>query len=242
MASRADLRIFNTAAELFEAAAKEFVARANTAIQSSGKFTVALSGGSTPRSLYQLLASGSIPNIPWEKIYFFFGDERNVPPEDAESNYRMAREALLYKVPEENVFRVRAEQDAQAAALEYEQTLRDFFKLKPAEFPRFDLVLLGLGPDGHTASLFPDSAALNESTKLVVANWVEKFKTNRITFTYPLINRAACVVFLVAGADKARVLHEVLDNDKAGLPSQRVRPVEGELIWMADEAAASQLA
>ncbi len=155
------------------------------------------------------------PSIPWDKIYFFWGDERHVPPDDAESNYRMANEALLSKVPVPpgNVFRIHSEEkDASIAASQYEQTLQQFFHLAPGDFPRFDLIYLGLGPDGHAASLFPDSAALNERRRLVVANWVEKFKTDRITFTFPVLNAAACVVFLASGPDKAAIVHQVLEN------------------------------
>jgi 6-phosphogluconolactonase len=237
-----ELRIYDTPNDLFQAAVADFVSRANAAILSHGKFTVALSGGSTPKSLYQLLASGSIPNIPWGKIYLFFGDERNVPPDHAESNYRMAKAALLFQVPEENVFRIPAEKDAATAAREYEHTLQTFFKLQPGQFPRFDLIYLGLGPDGHTASLFPGTVALAENKRLVVDNWVEKFKTYRITLTYPVLNHAACVTFLACGADKAPMLREVLDNKNADLPSQRVQPAAGELIWMVDKAATSGLA
>lgn len=241
MPSRPDLRIFSTPADAFRAAAADFVARARTAIERNGTFSVALSGGSTPKSLYQLLASGSIPGIPWDKIYLFFGDERNVPPDHTDSNYRMAKEALLFKVPAQNVFRIPAEKDAATAAHEYEQTLQSFFKLQPGQFPRFDLIYLGLGPDGHTASLFPGTAALTENNRLVVENWVEKLKTSRITLTYPVLNHAACVTFLACGADKAPMLREVLANKNADLPSQRVRPVDGQLIWMVDKAAASGL-
>jgi 6-phosphogluconolactonase len=242
MPSSPDIRILATPTDLFHAAATEFTALASDAVQKRGRFSVALSGGSTPKSLYQLLASGAFPSFPWDKTYFFFGDERHVPPDDPESNYRMANEAMLSKATAANVFRVPAEmKDADAAASVYEQTLRVFFKLGPDEFPHFDLILLGLGPDGHTASLFPGSAALNENKKLVVANWVEKFKTHRITFTYPVLNNAACVMFLAAGADKASILHEVLENAQADLPSQRVHPAHGNLIWMVDQAAAAGL-
>lgn len=243
MALKPEIRILNTPAELFQAAATEFAALAVQAVQSNGRFTVALSGGSTPKSLYALLASGSVPNIPWDKIFFFFGDERFVPPDHPDSNYRMARETGLFsKVPEDHVFRLHAEEkDPETAALEYEQTLRKFFGLQPGQFPRFDLVFLGLGPDGHTASLFPGTAALNETSRLVVANWVEKFRTYRLTLTLPVLDHAASVVFLVSGADKASIVHEVLQNENANLPSQKVRPVDGRLLWLLDGAAASDL-
>jgi len=231
-----------TAAALFEAAAADFSARAAQAVQAKGRFTVALSGGSTPKALYSLLATKS--TIPWDKVCFFWGDERYVPPDHPESNYRMANEALLSKVPvrPENVFRIHAEEkDAAAAALQYEQALKDSFHLAPGQFPRFDLILLGTGPDGHTASLFPGTAALNESQRLVVANWVPKFNTHRITFTYPVLNAAACVIFLASGPDKAAILHQVLENSNADLPAQKVQPTDGQLIWLLDQAAAGAL-
>jgi 6-phosphogluconolactonase len=243
MPAQPEIRIVNTPAELFQAAATEFTTLALQAVQSRGRFSVALSGGSTPKTLYALLASGSLPNIPWEKIFFFFGDERFVPPDHPDSNYRMAREAGLFaKVPDDHVFRLRTEEkDADTAALQYEQTVQRFFGLQPGEFPRFDLVFLGLGPDGHTASLFPGTAALNEKSRLVVANWVDKFQTYRITLTLPVLNRAACVLFLISGADKANIVREVLKNANANLPSQKVRPADGRLLWLLDRGAASGL-
>jgi 6-phosphogluconolactonase len=242
MPAQPDIRLLKTATDLFEAAATEFTAQASAAVRANGRFTVALSGGSTPRTLYSLLATKS--GIPWDQIYVFWGDERHVPPDQPESNYRMANQALLSKVPvhPENIFRIHSEEkDAAAAALQYEHTLRDFFHLSPGQFPRFDLIFLGVGPDGHTASLFPDTAALSEETRLVVANWVPKFNAYRITFTFPVLNAAACVIFLSSGADKAPILHEVLDNSRAGLPSQLVHPVNGKLIWLVDEPAARTL-
>jgi 6-phosphogluconolactonase len=242
MPAQPEIRILKTAAELFEAAATEFAARASQAVQARGRFTVALSGGSTPKALYSLLASK--PDIPWDKIYFFWGDERHVPPDHPDSNYRMTSEALLSKVPvrQENIFRIHAEEkDAPAAALQYEQALQDFFHLSPGQFPRFDLVLLGIGTDGHTASLFPGTAALNETQRLVVANWVPKLSAHRLTFTFPVLNAAACVIFLASGPDKAAILHQVLENSSADLPSQRVHPSNGELLWLIDGPAATAL-
>ena len=241
MLNEADIRILNTPQELFQAAAAEFIALASTAIRDHEKFSVALSGGSTPKSLYSVLAKAT---LSWEKIFFFWSDERHVPPDHPDSNYRMAKEALLSKVPvpPENIFRVRAEEkDANVVARDYEEALRSFFRLRPGEFPRFDLILLGLGPDGHTASLFPNTPALNETKRLVVANWVEKFKTNRITFTYPVLNYAACVIFLVSGGDKSEIVREVLENPGADLPSQKVHPANGRLLWLLDKDAASKL-
>jgi 6-phosphogluconolactonase len=243
MNSSPNLRVLPDRAALFQAAADEFVRQANAAIASKGRFTVALAGGSTPKGLYSLLATNYA--LPWDKIYFFFGDERHVPPDDPQSNYRMAREALLSKVPipAQNIFRVPAENpDAAQAAQTYEATLRQFFQ--PAEaFPRFDLILLGMGPDGHTASLFPDSKALQEKSRWVVSNWVEKFKTDRITLTLPVLNNAAVVMFLAAGEDKTETLKEVLQGTKPGeqFPSKLIRPANGQLIWLADKAAAAAL-
>lgn len=181
----------------------------------------------------------------WSRVFLFFGDERHVPPDDPESNFRMVKESLLTNVPipPENVFRVKTENpDAAAAALEYEGELRKFFEVKPSEFPRFDLILLGMGPDGHTASLFPGSDALSEQTRLVVANWVAKFNTHRITFTFPVLNRAGEVMFMASGADKADMLHRVLEvKTPPSLPAQNVQPSDGKLLWMIDEAAASKL-
>ena len=247
MTASADIRVLTTPQELSQAAAEEVVIAANDAVQQRGRFTIALSGGSTPKSLYTLLASNARATLPWPQMFFFWGDERHVPPGDAESNYRMADETMLSKIPvaASNVFRIPAEQeDAGAAALAYEQTMKEFFDLPAAEFPRFDLVLLGMGPDGHTASLFPDTAALQETSRWFVANWVEKFKTTRLTLTLPVLNAARRVAFLVSGSEKSAVLHEVLEgngpDDK--YPAKLVRPTEGKLIWFLDRAAASGLA
>lgn len=242
----AEIRTLTTPQELFAAAAEEIVNAANQAVAERGRFTIALSGGSTPKSLYTLLAINARSTLPWDRTFFFWGDERHVPPTDIESNYRMADESMLSKVsvPAGNVFRVAAENpDAGAAAAAYEQTLRKFFASPEAEIPRFDLILLGIGPDGHTASLFPGTAALQEKSRLVVSNWVEKFKTDRITFTLPLLNAARRIAFLVSGTDKAPALHAILETDASGeqYPAKLVRPVEGKLIWFVDRAAASGL-
>jgi len=241
-----ELRILTTPQELFAAAAEEVVCAAQDAVAQRGRFTIALSGGSTPRSLNTLLATNARTSLPWDRVFFFWGDERHVPPTDSESNYRMAEETLLSKIPvaPANVFRIPAENPhASAAAEAYEQTLRTFFTLEPGQFPCFDLILLGMGPDGHTASLFPETAALQEKSRLVVANWVEKFKTDRITLTLPVLNAARSVAFLVSGVDKAAALHEVLETDVPGeqYPSKLVRPSDGRLIWLVDRAAASEL-
>jgi 6-phosphogluconolactonase len=241
-----DLRRLTTPQDLFQAAADEVIRAATDAVAQRGRFTIALSGGSTPRNLYTLIAANASAGLPWDQMFFFWGDERHVPPDDPDSNYRMAKESLLSKipVPPANIFRIPAENpDAAAAAEIYEQTLRKFFAVAPGEFPRFDLILLGMGPDGHAASLFPETAALQEKSRLVVANWVEKLGTSRITFTLPLLNAARRVAFLVSGTDKAAALHEVLEGNAPAdkYPSKLVQPTEGKLIWFVDRAAASEL-
>src|SRR5215470_3225981 len=212
-----NLTVVADASALYRAAAAEFSRCAREAIASRGRFAVALSGGNTPRGVYSLLAAEQTNVLPWNQIYVFLGDERHVPPDHPDSNYRMANETLFSKVPipPQNVFRVPAELPAPAAADEYERSLRSFFNLGPGSWPSFDLILLGLGDDGHTASLFPGSAALQETSRLVVANWVEKFQSFRITFTYPVLNRAAEVLFLVSGEGKAQILKSVLAPSEA---------------------------
>lgn len=246
MKSKPELCRLTTPQDLFQAAAEEVISSAKEAVAQRRRFTIALSGGSTPKGLYTLLAANAGSSLPWAQMFFFFGDERHVPPQSAESNYRMVNESLFSRVaiPPENIFRVPAENPNPAAvAEEYEQTLRKFFALKPGEIPQFDVILLGMGPDGHTASLFPETAALQEKSKLVVANWVEKLKTSRITFTLPLLNAARNVFFLVSGSDKAPALHEVLEGNEPGeqYPSKLVSPSGGRLIWFVDRAAASEL-
>jgi 6-phosphogluconolactonase len=234
------------ATALYRAAADEFRRCAHESIHERGRFCVALSGGSTPRGVYSLLAndqSNPHTQLPWDKVFIFFGDERHVPPDHPDSNYRMASESLLSKVPvpPQNVFRVFAELDANEAAQKYEDQLRSFFGLRLNDCPRFDLIMLGLGPDGHTASLFPDSKALDENVRLVVANWVEKFQQYRITFTFPVLNHAAEVMFLVAGGDKAQILKDVLNPETSQFPAQKVLPENGKLLWLLDQDAASLL-
>jgi 6-phosphogluconolactonase len=244
--SSAEIRTLTTPQELFAAAAEEVVRAANEAVAQRGRFTIALAGGSTPKSLYNLLATNARTALPWDRMFFFWGDERHVPPTDSDSNYRMADEAMLAKipVPAANVFRMKTENpEAEAVAEDYEETLRKFFQLEPGQLPTFDLILLGMGPDGHTASLFPGTAALQEKSRLVLANWVEKMKTYRITLTLPVLNAARCVIFLVSGTDKAPALHAVLEEDVSGeqYPAKLVRPTQGKVIWLVDRAAASSL-
>jgi 6-phosphogluconolactonase len=240
------VRRLATPQQLFQAAAEEVIGAAKEAVAHRGRFTIALSGGSTPQNLFKLIAANAAGTLPWDKVFVFWGDERHVPPDDPDSNYRMAKESLLSKlpIPAGNIFRIPAEgEDAKAVADAYAQTLKNFFALKADELPQFDLILLGMGPDGHTASLFPETAALQEKSRLVVANWVEKLKTSRITFTLPVLNAARAVMFLVSGADKAPVLREVLEGDAPGekYPSKLVQPSNGKLLWLVDRAASSQL-
>ena len=246
MSAPIELRRLTTPQDLFQAAAEEVIRSATDAVAQRGRFTIALSGGSTPRNLYTLIAANASATLPWDQMFFFWGDERHVPQDSPDSNYRMAQEALLSKVPvpPANIFPVPAENpDAAQAAEIYEQTLRKFFAVAPGEFPRFDLILLGMGPDGHTASLFPETPALQEKSRLVVANWVEKLGSSRITFTLPLLNAARRVAFLVSGTDKAAALHEVLEGSAPSekYPSRLVQPSEGKVIWFVDRAAASEL-
>lgn len=246
MSSSREIRTLTTPQELFAAAAEEVVHAANEAVAQRGRFTIALAGGSTPKSLYNLVATNARTTLPWDRMFFFWGDERHVPPIDPESNYRMAEEAMLSKVPVPpgNVFRIKTENpEAAAAAEDYEKAIRKFFGLEPGQFPRFDLILLGMGPDGHTASLFPGTTALQEKSRLVVANWVEKMKTHRITLTLPVLNAARCVTFLVSGTDKAPALKAVLEENVPAeqYPAKLIKPSDGKLIWLIDRAAASQL-
>lgn len=246
MSYSAEIRTLTTPQELFEAAAEEVLRDASDAVKERGRFTIALSGGSTPKALFNLLATNARNSLPWDRMFFFWGDERHVPPTDPESNYKMANEAMLSKVPVPagNVFRVPAENpDAATAAQDYEKTLRKFFQLEAAGVPQFDLILLGMGPDGHTASLFPGTSALREKARLVVATWVEKLKTNRLSFTLPVLNAARRVAFLVSGTDKAPALKAVLEENVPGeqYPAKLVHPAPGRLIWFVDRAAASGL-
>jgi 6-phosphogluconolactonase len=244
----AELKVFDDAEELTRAAAEEIASRAEAAIAAiaeQGRFTIALSGGSTPKPVYRRLAEEPYRSrIAWDRVHVFWGDERHVPPDHADSNFGMAHDELLSKVPlpAGNIHRVRAEKpDAERAAHEYEWTLRSAFNLDEGQVPRFDLVLLGLGPDGHTASLFPGSDAVRERTRLVVAPWVKS--SFRITMTLPVLNRAACALFVVSGEEKAEALRSVLEGDLQPdrFPAQAVRLDDGRLLYFADRAAARLL-
>ncbi len=241
-----EIVVCSDAEELNRRTAEQFVRLATKSVAATGRFTVALSGGSTPKALYSLLAGQTFqPLLPWPRVYFFWGDERCVPPDHPESNYGMARVTMLDKVPvpTENVYPVPTEEgNAQRVAAEYEGILSTFFDLNEGQQPRFDLILLGMGEDGHTASLFPGTAALQE-TGTVTANPIQKLETHRITLTIPAINQASHIVFLVSGSSKASVLKEVLEGpyEPTRLPSQSIQPVEGTLLFLVDRAAASEL-
>jgi len=247
--SQESRQVYPDADALAMAGAVEVARLARQSVAEHGIFTLALAGGSTPRKLYTLLGTDpTFRDFPWEHTHLFFGDERHVPPTHIDSNYLMVSSTLLASklVPAAHVHRVRAElPDANMSALDYDVEVHSFFTegIRSGGFPRFDAILLGMGPDGHTASLFPDSKALEEKERWVVANWVEKFKSARITFTFPVLNTARTILLLVAGADKADMLHSVLvANRNAEIyPVQRVRPMDGDKIWLLDRAAAARL-
>jgi 6-phosphogluconolactonase len=241
-------QVWPTAAEMALASARLFATRVEQAAAARGVARIAISGGSTPQATFKLLADPAQPflaTVPWDKLQLFWVDERCVPPEHPESNYGVCRELLLSKapIPESNVFRMQGELDPEEAASRYESTLRNIMKLEGAESPAFDLVVLGMGPDGHTASLFPETEALHELGRLVVANHVPQKDTWRITLTWPVINQAAEVGFEVEGREKTDILAEVLTGprDPERLPSQLIRPANGKLLFLLDEDAAAKL-
>ena len=224
-------------------AAQYFVEMTGEAVAGRGRARIAISGGNTPKAAFQLLADPNQPwrsRMPWDNLDLYWVDERAVPPQAAESNYRMTREALLDRVPlrPEQIHRIEGELEPELAAARYETELRNTFRLEGAETPRFDLVALGMGEDGHTASLFPHTEAIHE-----VTNHVPQKDTGRITLTWPVIDHASSVFFLIAGEDKAAVLKEVLmgPHDPERLPSQLIWPVSGILTLILDKAAAALL-
>lgn len=249
VSSRGRLNILDDSTILAEEVAERFLTLALGFMAEKSSFTVALAGGITPRLLYQKLSEDKYAEkVPWGKTYLFFGDERCVAHTDPESNYLLVKNTLASKVaiPTVNVHRLEGQDtDPEEAAHEYENTIRQFFQSNPGEFPSFDLMLLGLGPDGHTASLFPGTAALKETERTCVANYVEKFGHHRITLTYPVINNAKNVFFLVTGASKADIVKDVLQGEDGRFPAQFVHPKKteggGNLEWFLDKAAASKL-
>ena len=243
-----NIQIVADAEAMSKAAAETLVEHIRDTLKTRDAYSIVLSGGSTPRRLYALLANDALirDQIPWDRVHFFWGDERHVPPDHPDSNYRMANAALLSNapIPAANIHRIRAEDaDAEKAAAAYAHEIRRFFKIDTGQMPRFDCVLLGMGTDGHTASLFPGTAALEETRRLVVANWVEKFQSYRITLTVPVFNNATRIIFLISGQQKANMLKSVLAHGQVSdtYPIQRIRPKQGQCIWLIDTSAAGQL-
>jgi len=247
--------VANRSAELFAngteiacRVAADVVRIANEAAVARGVFSIALSGGSTPKTLYTLLAEHpSLRNsVPWDKMKVFFGDERHVGPGHADSNFQMAYDAMLSKAPlkPEQIHRIKGEcADTAQAARDYEDVIRREFNLQAGAFPRFDLILLGMGSEGHTLSLFPGTRALHDTEHIVTRNWVGKLFTERITFTARTANDARNIIFMIAGADKACALKGVLEGpyEPDQLPSQMIQPTNGTLSWLVDQAAGSML-
>lgn len=238
------LRIFKDKNELSEAAAELFLNAALNAVKNKGRFTVALTGGSSPVLLHDLLSKEPYASqVPWDKTFVFWGDERFVPLTDERSNAKMAFETLLNKVPvpENQVYPMWEDgMDAETFAAKYEQIIKDHFGKNPYEF---DLILLGMGDDGHTASLFPGTEVLNEKEKIVMGYYLTPQSMYRITLTSPIINSAKQICFLTFGANKAKALYEVLEGERNSVqyPSQLIHAKNGEVIWMVDEAAAALL-
>jgi 6-phosphogluconolactonase len=240
------VEIFRTPDEMAKAVANRFAARAIEAVSARGRFTASLGGGKTPVALYTLLAKAPfVSQIPWARVHLFWGDERCVPPDHPDSNYRMIREFLLdhVPIPPANVLRMPGEMDPAEAAARYEERLREFFVTHGDGFPVLDFILLGLGEDGHTASLFPGTRSIREPARWVVGHYVDAQKGWRITLTPPVINAARMVAFIVAGAGKAAVMKEILEGPfrPDTLPAQIVRPAGGDLVWMLDREAAALL-
>ena len=240
---RFEARVLPGLPALAEEAARQFQWAAKESIAARGAFRVALSGGSTPCSLHERLTKEPFRRgIDWKRTLFFFGDERCVPPDSVRSNYRMARRTLFEPlgIREERTFRIRGEDPPKRAADEYARILEEQF---PGERrPRFDLVLLGLGPDGHTASLFPRTRALSVRDRSVAANWIPQVRSWRITLTYPALNAAARVIFLVSGAEKAATVAAIIGKQSpSAFPAARVRPRRGSLLWLLDEEAGAYL-
>lgn len=244
MASRSihlSLHIHKDPAAMAERAAHLFAAACEEAINERGHFRVAISGGHTPVPLFQLLTKPDwADRLPWDKISIFWVDERCVGPDNPESNYGVARRELLSRVPATRYYRMRGDQEPEKAAADYERLLKEEFNLTRGELPRFDMMLLGMGPDGHTASLFPGSPALAETKRLVTEVYVPEKKEDRITLTLPVINNSRCCLYLVSGAEKRAALGDVLNLlSEPVLPAQKVRPGAGDLVWIVDKAAAT---
>ena|SRR3982074_798954 len=247
-APQREIRIFKDSAAIARRAAEIFLETAQSAVDRSGIFSVALAGGSTPKLLYSLLATdpGFSSKLPWDKMQLFFGDERHVGPDDPQSNFKMAFDTMISKAPlkSEQVHRMKGEYpDTEQAAREYEQVLSAQFQLKDGQLPRFNLVLVGMGDEGHCLSLFPGTRALHAEGRTVVRNWVGKLYAERITITAPAANNAAMILFTVTGKEKALALKAVLEGpyEPDQLPSQLLQPTNGKLLWFVDEAAGNML-
>jgi len=243
-----EYRVYDGPDALARAAAEHFLEQSQKIVVAKGKVRIAVSGGSTPKRTFELLANPKekfLQAMPWGQIELFFVDERTVPPTDKDSNYRMTREAMLNSVPlkSEQVFRIEGELSPEEAAAHYESTIRNQFKLEGAEVPRFDVLALGMGDDGHTASIFPHTAAIHELGRIAYANQVPQKDTWRVTLTWPVIIESGDVFFLIGGKDKADPLHRVLQGpyDPETLPSQLIQPKNGKLLFLLDKDAASLL-
>lgn len=234
------IKVYNSADDLFKNSAELIAGLLTSFISLYRKCSLVLSGGSTPEKLYDLLSENYKNKIDWEKVFIFWGDERCVPPGDDESNYKSAKEHLLDKVniPQENIFRIHAEENPERAAEEYERKIREYFKNSEV---CFDIILLGLGTDGHTASLFPGTDGLNEIQKLAVKNYIENTKTTRITLTYKAINNAKNIFFLISGEGKKDIVNEIFINKENNYPAVKVEPVNGSLFYLLDKNAAGEL-
>jgi 6-phosphogluconolactonase len=247
--TKVEYRVFDGADALSRAAAEHFLERAQAAVSANGVARIAISGGNTPKRTFELLANPAekfLAAMPWAQIEIYWVDERMVPPDDKDSNYRMTREALLDKVPVKpaQIFRIEGELAPEQAAARYESAIRNHLRLEGAQGPRFDVLALGMGDDGHTASLFPHTDAINEMIRIAVANHVPQQKDSwRVTLTWPVINEASDVFFLIAGKDKAQPVHDVLlgKYDPETLPSQLIRPRNGKLLMLLDGDAAALL-
>jgi 6-phosphogluconolactonase len=246
--SIAEVHILPDGPAIANRCAQKFVEIAAAAVKEKGSFDVALAGGSTPKTLYGLLVNDPAlrARVPWDKMHLFFGDERHVGPSDPQSNFSMAQETMISKSPlkPEQVTRIKGEcPEAEDAAKEYERDLRAYFKLSDGQFPRFDLVLLGMGSEGHTLSIFPGTKAVRENRRIAVHNWVGKVLMDRITLTAPAVNNARNVIFMVTGADKAPALTAVLERfyEPDQLPAQLIQPANGNLLWLVDTGAGSML-
>jgi 6-phosphogluconolactonase len=237
------IQIFETPDDLCKGIADFILNLAQQSVQARGRFVVSLSGGHTPEALYELLAKSPYrEQMPWMQTFFFWGDERCVPENDKQNNSYMARQALLNKIeiPVNNIYPVQTSLAPHLAAVAYEQTIRDFFE---QSFPLFDLMLLGMGENGHTASLFPGTPAIKEETRLVTEVFVEELKMYRITLTIPVINNSGAIVFLVSGQGKADIINKVINTSyhESHLPAQLIEPLKGQLYWFLDRQAASKI-